>query len=164
MNHHRVQDLFPGRISLVLGRSQETVPAYGWHNPKNKFGLIFIDGGHSYQDAYLDLRNCAFLAAPGAILVVDDYGGVARGASYDWEVGVRKAWDQAVEEGWVKQEGPVLEVPGNHQGTDNMDKGWVVGRYTAADEETDEDSKAETSVRAEWLKGIPGFDIHRFNP
>jgi len=162
MNHHRVQDLFPGRISLVLGRSQETVPAYGWHNPKNKFGLIFIDGGHSYQDAYLDLRNCAFLAAPGAILVVDDYGGVARGASFDWEVGVRKAWDQAVEEGWVKQEGPVLEVhaSGNHPGNGGKDRGWVVGRYTAAEEETDdEDYTTVTSVRAEWLKGIPGFDI-----
>lgn len=140
----------------MIGRSQDTVPVYGWHNPKNKFGLIFIDGAHDYDAAYLDLRNCAALATSDAILVVDDYGGLARGASFGWEVGVRKAWDQAVEEGWVKQEGPIFEASA---GEDGDAKGWVVGRYTAAEEENSGDSQSVRTVSAEWLMSIPGFDF-----
>jgi predicted O-methyltransferase YrrM len=62
---------YPGRHTLILGNSTHTVPEFINTEP-NKYDVIFIDGGHEYAIARADMDNCLKLAAPGAIIIVDD--------------------------------------------------------------------------------------------
>jgi predicted O-methyltransferase YrrM len=63
---------YPGRHTLILGNSMETVPAYAAANPGAIFDLFFIDGGHYAPVPAADLANCLALAVPGATIVMDD--------------------------------------------------------------------------------------------
>src|SRR5258708_19414909 len=42
---------FPGRHSLILGDSRETIPRYIEEHPAPGFDLPFVDGGHDYDVA-----------------------------------------------------------------------------------------------------------------
>src|SRR5215469_14038261 len=57
-----IDDIFAGRHTLVQGNSVQTVPAFSRINPSLRFDLIFIDGGHAYETARLDLLNMRLLA------------------------------------------------------------------------------------------------------
>lgn len=63
---------YPGRHTLILGDSTVTVPKYISENPERTFDLIFIDGGHEYDVAIADIKNCHALSHPSTILIVDD--------------------------------------------------------------------------------------------
>ncbi len=42
-------------------------------NPDEKFDLVFIDGGHTYECFLSDLQNCKQLAHEETIVIIDDY-------------------------------------------------------------------------------------------
>lgn len=105
---------FPGRHTLIVGNSTETVPAY-LATHANDFDLVFIDGGHDYVSASSDLAN---FASPGRIVAFDDLVGM------DWAVGGVKAWDEATSpDGFVEQD-EVFNDGGIHR--------WAIGRYVTA--------------------------------
>jgi predicted O-methyltransferase YrrM len=61
---------YPNRHTLILEDSRTAVP-----NLEGQFDLLFIDGHHDAPYPETDLFNCQRVAAPGAIVVIDDaYG------------------------------------------------------------------------------------------
>merc|ERR1712232_473322 len=62
---------FPGRLQLITGRSQQTVPAFA-RSHGLRADLLHIDGDHHDTSARADIENCAKLARPGALVVFDD--------------------------------------------------------------------------------------------
>ncbi len=75
---------YPGRHTLILGNSMETLPAYAVTNPGTTFDLFFIDGGHYAPVPSADLTNCLALAHPGATIVMDDVD--MKDVAEAWEV------------------------------------------------------------------------------
>jgi predicted O-methyltransferase YrrM len=93
---------FPGRHLLILGDSTKTIPKYCIINPEKKFDFIFIDGGHSYDVAMADLKNCLKFAHTDTIVAVDDtmYN---KEWTFEFNVGPTKAWIDAVDSGLVTE-------------------------------------------------------------
>ncbi|KAG9405947.1 hypothetical protein AC1031_003869 [Aphanomyces cochlioides] len=130
--------VFPGRHTLIPGDSTISIPDF---ESDTTFDFIFIDGGHSYEVASADLRNCRRLARAGTIVVMDDVTGVSK--SY-WTAGPTQAWDEAIASGLVVEVGRIessrggnfpswlrtslskLDV-GEPQGTDGLAFGFYTG-------------------------------------
>jgi predicted O-methyltransferase YrrM len=68
-----ISSKFQDRFTFIQGDSRDTVPAFVQSNMKEKFDLIFIDGGHSLEVCFQDIQNCGCLASQNALLWVDDY-------------------------------------------------------------------------------------------
>lgn len=73
--------LFPGRLTLILGDSQNTVPKYrlqhaDWdlrkENGVEYFDLVHVDGGHQETVANADFWNTYPMLKKGGTLVWDD--------------------------------------------------------------------------------------------
>ena len=60
------------RLTIYKGDSRRTVREFAGRHPDVKCDLISVDGGHEYDIAVDDIANMASLAAPGAVLVIDD--------------------------------------------------------------------------------------------
>ena len=116
-----IDNTFPGRHTLIIGDSRITVPAYiDLLQKVDRFDVIFIDGGHTYECASSDIRNCRSLAGPRTILIIDDVErrpGMVKG----WNTGVNDAWDDAVKTGICREQ---RYVTGDKPG-----RGFVVGTY-----------------------------------
>lgn len=97
-----IDDNFPNRHELILGDSKITVPEYIKKNPNKKFDIIFIDGGHDYQEAISDLFNCQELAHENTLVIMDDTV-MTPELVKGYNVGVNKAWNYAVDNGFIKQ-------------------------------------------------------------
>lgn len=112
---------FPDRHTLILGDSTVTVPQFvAQRTPEDvKFDLIFIDGGHEYEVAMADLKNCKALAHADTIVVVDDTIFVP-GWEAQWTVGPTRAWLDMVQAGEVEEHTRKHYCPG---------RGQVVGAY-----------------------------------
>lgn len=95
---------YPKRHQLVLGNSLITVPKYIESNPDTKFDLIFIDGGHSYDVAINDIKNCMKLAHKDTIVVMDD---TIINPSFEchWNKGPTQAWNEAIELNLIHETG-----------------------------------------------------------
>lgn len=114
----------PGRHELVLGDSAYTVPDYRARNPDARFDIVFIDGGHLYEEAREDISNMKALSHPGTSVVVDDLT-----PWFWWGEGPTRAWNEAISQGLiapveiVKDGQPVhdIEPPG--------DRSWGLGHY-----------------------------------
>jgi predicted O-methyltransferase YrrM len=122
-----IDELFPGRHTLVRGDSQQTVPEFTDRNPGLHFDLVFIDGGHYYRMAKADIANMARLARtaePPTMVVVDDLT-----PWKPWGKGPTRAWREAVSAGLIRQEELVqdgtivteLKPPG--------ERAWALGYY-----------------------------------
>ncbi len=58
-----------GQVEFLVGDSHELIPLL----PRSvQFDLIFVDGGHSYEDAIRDFKNVWPLCRIGGLIVFDD--------------------------------------------------------------------------------------------
>jgi len=87
-----ISEAFPGRFELICGDSATTVPTY----VGDKFDVVHVDGGHSYDRAYGDIMNMKKHSHASTRLVVDDCN--PNGGSGD----VEKAWNDVVSQGHVR--------------------------------------------------------------
>ena len=60
---------FGDRAIVLKGFSE----AMSIHVPDNSLGLVYLDGGHSYADVYMDLTVWIHKAVSGAIIAGHDY-------------------------------------------------------------------------------------------
>jgi len=103
-----IQNRFPNRHTLILGDSRVTLPA----TQPSCYDMIFIDGGHEGDVPYLDLKHSTRLVKPNGWIIMDDY-------CPSFGPIVMRAWDAAVNEGWIEQVGEHYR---------NGSFGWVVGK------------------------------------
>jgi hypothetical protein len=95
-----IDETYPGRHTLILGDSRETIPLYSGE----KFDFLFIDGGHDYHIAKADVENCKRLAKPDALVILDDTT-INPGSCVSWNVGPNNVWRECIEKGQIKQLG-----------------------------------------------------------
>lgn len=121
-----IDELYPGRHELVLGDSVQTVAEYAdaHASPANRFDLVFIDGGHEYEVASADIRNARRIAAPGAVVVMDDLT-----PWYLWGTGPDRAWREAVSAGLVEPVEYLVDGERVESIEGPADRAWVVGRF-----------------------------------
>ena len=94
---------YPNRHELIIGNSLKTIPLYS-KKYDNKFDLIFIDGGHSYEVAKNDLLNCKNLSHEKTLIIMDDTMNNNNWIKH-WNNGPNKAWNEAKENGLIKEVG-----------------------------------------------------------
>jgi Methyltransferase domain len=85
---------YPGRHSLIVGDSRETVPAW----TGKRFDLLFVDGGHTYEAVRADLANAPGVVRPGGLVMIDDLT-----PWKPWGAGPAKAWQEFVASGAIWQ-------------------------------------------------------------
>jgi predicted O-methyltransferase YrrM len=93
-----VDATFPGRHTLVVGDSRETLPAYRADHPAAAFDLAFVDGGHDYDVARADLANILPLIRPSGLIVMDD---LTPWRTYG--AGPYRAWSEAKQRGLISE-------------------------------------------------------------
>lgn len=98
-----IQFLHPGRHTLILGDSTETLPEYIARNPEKKFDLLFIDGGHDYEVAKADMENCLKLAHSDSIIVMDDTIYVPMWEK-DYSKGPTQVWKEFCKNGTISDD------------------------------------------------------------
>jgi predicted O-methyltransferase YrrM len=64
--------LFPDRLTLILGNSLETVPAYVAQHRDVQFDLVHVDGGHERAVAAGDFQNTYPMLKKGGVMIWDD--------------------------------------------------------------------------------------------
>jgi predicted O-methyltransferase YrrM len=93
-----VDAMYPNRHTLISGDSTVTIPEFIASGAGRNFDLIFIDGGHEYEVAAADLRNCTALAGKDAIVIMDDTV-YTRGWEAAYTTGPTRAWEEYLSEG-----------------------------------------------------------------
>jgi predicted O-methyltransferase YrrM len=123
-----IDDHFPGRHTLILGASIETLPRFTIEHPFVRFDLVLIDGAHDYETVTQDMVNVRPLAHDQTVVVMDDLT--------PWRpcgVGPTQAWSEAVNENVISederfQDGvpiPVLSLPESEMAA----RVWAFGRF-----------------------------------
>ena len=102
---------YPGRHTLIVGDSTQTVWKYKNDNPNKRFDLIFIDGGHTYDVAKVDIVHSSGLAHSDTNVIVDDIMYV-NGWEAGWTVAPTKAWEEGKKCGEIQELGRVADRPG----------------------------------------------------
>lgn len=108
-----IDKTYPGRHTLIIGNSLDTVPEY-FRKENKKFDLIFIDGGHTYDIAKGDILNCKNLAHDKTIVVMDDTINNNDWVLH-WNVGPNHAWKEAKDSNIIKEIGSIDFSPGRGQ-------------------------------------------------
>jgi predicted O-methyltransferase YrrM len=115
---------YPGRHELIIGDSAQSVPEYRIQHPETSFDIVFIDGGHEYEQARDDISNMKALSHPGTSVVIDDLT-----PWFWWGEGPTRAWTEAISQGIIVpveilKDGRLvrgIEPPG--------ERSWARGRY-----------------------------------
>lgn len=102
---------YPGRHTLILGDSTQTVPVYIKEHPNTTFDLIYIDGGHDEHIVREDLQNALRLSHEKTLLVIDDVV-----YHKDWVVsytmGPTTVWREYIENHRIRELAHVDYCPG----------------------------------------------------
>lgn len=113
-----IKQKFGDRFTLIEGDSKIKVPEYATTHSDEKFDLIFIDGGHSFECCFSDIQNCSKLAHQETLVLIDDY--VAE---------VKQAVDACVNLGLIVlldyKHTQDVYIPNRNSG----DRIWVVAQY-----------------------------------
>jgi hypothetical protein len=88
-----IDAVYPGRHTLILGDSLQTVPKYLENNKGTKFDVIFIDGDHTYEVAKADMENCFRLAHKDTVVILDDTMFTSSWTK-EWNVGPTRIWSE----------------------------------------------------------------------
>ena len=72
-----------GHVEFVNGNSHVTVPAYFEQNPDTYFDMITVDGDHSEEGAYEDLKTVITRLNIGGALIFDDIAHPSHPYLYD---------------------------------------------------------------------------------
>ncbi len=109
-----IDSFYPDRHELILGESEKSVPFFAKQHSGIKFDLIFIDGGHAYQTAIADLKNCKLFSHENTIIVMDD---VIKNSSdqAEYNVGPTAAWNEMLRINYVVEIG-YTETSVQHRG------------------------------------------------
>lgn len=98
-----IDEKFPYRHKLLKGDSTITIPEFS-ELMKNKYDMIFIDGGHNDDIPYKDIINCEKLAGDNTILIVNDIvNNNDKVAS--WNINVTRIWNEVLEKNIVNKLG-----------------------------------------------------------
>jgi len=84
---------FGRRHKFIFGNSLLEVPKLD-----GVFDLIFIDGGHSFKDAMMDIINCMKLSNERTLLVIDDVIKDQEDCLF-WNQGPSPVWKMMMNEG-----------------------------------------------------------------
>lgn len=111
--------VFPGRFRLVEGPSNVTVFEHARKEVAAPHcDLIYIDGGHSEQDASDDLLGMSLLARRDTLLVMDDVGCPSHFCD-----GPALAWEK------FKAAGRIREMGCEEEHAGGASRKWCWGRY-----------------------------------
>jgi len=92
-NLRLMKDLFPNRFDYLLGPSADTVKEFHRLNPDLRCDVMSVDGDHSTEGTFQDLKNFRELASCRNWVVMDDAG---------WN-STNSAWQRAKDEGIITQ-------------------------------------------------------------
>lgn len=67
------QNSYPGIFHFLKGNSVLMLPLLKSYYPDLQFDLIFIDGSHYYQDAFLDILHAKHFSHSQTLIWIDDY-------------------------------------------------------------------------------------------
>lgn len=119
-----IDSKFPGRHTLIIGDSKETVPRFQRENPETRFDFAFIDGGHDYETAMADIVNMKPLSHERTAVVMDDLT--------PWVLygeGPTRAWTDAIRDGLVVQEELIKDGNSVEEVARPGERIWALGRY-----------------------------------
>lgn len=117
-----IHSKYPDRHTLIVGKSEHTIPHYTSANPEKKFDLIFIDGSSKYSEVKCDLLNCKDLAHKDTIVIMDD---VVKNPKYRsvHNEGPTIVWKEGIKAGLVKEISSIEFV------TNEGGRGMAWGKY-----------------------------------
>ena len=96
-----LQKKYGDRLTLFIGDSKKIIPELDLEN--YKFDLIFIDGGHDYDDALNDIINCKKFANESTILLMDDVLYNNKKDLGHANNGPTKAWEELIKKKFISQ-------------------------------------------------------------
>lgn len=91
---------YGNRFKLIVGDSKKVVPNHT-KMFEDKFDLIYVDGGHKFEDALQDIINCRLFSTEDTYLLVDDVIYNTRNKHDHINSGPSKAWAKLINEGFV---------------------------------------------------------------
>jgi len=116
------KQLFPERFHMTLGPSQSSIPEFHEMNPEVKCDVFSVDGDHSTEGTYEDLKNFQKMANCRNWVLMDDAG---------WN-STNTAWQKAKDDGILTQMecfADMAPMP-NYQFMDFPEnRSWCVGMF-----------------------------------
>ena len=121
---------FPERMHLVTGDSRATLPRFAAVSGA-RFDLLLIDGAHDEATFRSDIEHARALAAPGAVVIVDDllpHTGYGAGVTSGWEALVREGV-LTQPEIWRAAPGATTPRPDTGESPEGAERRWGIARF-----------------------------------